>query len=238
MTTLPQEDMHIHSTFSDGMHSISQNIESAASRGLTRICCVDHVRRDTDWTADFVAAVESENARSSVRVYSGVEAKILDEYGTLDLPANLPKTDFIYAADHKFPLGGRCLHPRDVKHLIGQGVLTPDRAIRCLLRATHQTIVRYDRVVVAHFLSILPKVGLDESMVSLDDVRTLARCAYERGAAFEIDERWRCPSQRVTEILLEQGVPVFLSTDSHRRETIGIYGYATKTLRAALEAQR
>jgi len=237
MTPLPKEDMHIHSTFSDGMHSVSQNVERAESRGVTRMCCVDHVRRDTEWTAEFVAEVQSVDARSSIRVFSGVEAKFLDEDGTLDIPASLPDVDFIYAADHQFPMGGRCMHPREVRSLLSRNVLTPERAIRCLIRANHQTMLRYERVVVAHFLSILPKVGLDESMVSLDDLHMLARCARDEGAAFEIDERWRCPSPRVVKVLLEHGVPVFLSTDSHRRETIGIYDYATKTLRAALEAR-
>jgi putative hydrolase len=236
MTPLPKEDMHVHSTFSDGMHSVSQNVESAELRGLARMCCVDHVRRDTEWVAEFADAVEAVNARSSIRVFSGVEAKFLDEYGTLDVPADLSNVDFVYAADHQFPMGSRCLHPGDVKCLLAQGALTPELAIQCLIRATHHAIARYDKVVVAHFLSILPKIGLDESMVSLDDVRTLALYARERGAAFEIDERWRCPSPRIIEVLLEQEVPVFLSTDSHRRETIGVYDYATTTLQAALEA--
>ena len=236
MNTAPKEDMHIHSTFSDGMHSIPQNVATAEAVGLKRMCCVDHVRRDTAWVPQFVEVVRDVDASSTLSVLSGVEAKILDEYGTLDIPDTMDGVDFIYAADHRFPLGGRCLDPKDVKVMIAQGVLNAESAVRSLFRATHQVIVRNERVVVAHFLSILPKVGLDESMVSLAHVEVLARCAKEQGASFEIDERWSCPSQRITEVLLRQGVPVFLSTDSHRRETIGVYEYAEKTWLDANEA--
>ena len=229
MKPAPKEDMHIHSTFSDGMHSITQNVATAEALGLSRICCVDHVRRDTAWVPEFVEAVQRADESSDFEVLCGVEAKILDEYGTLDVPEALDGVDFIYAADHRFPFGGRCLDPKDVKLMIMQGIISAESAVRSLFRATHQAIVRNDRVVIAHFLSILPKIGLDESMISLAHVEVLARCAKEHEASFEIDERWSCPSQRITEVLLRHRVPVFLSTDSHRRETIGVYEYADRT---------
>ena len=41
------EDMHVHSTFSDGKGSIAENIAEAERLGLRRMTCVDHVREST-----------------------------------------------------------------------------------------------------------------------------------------------------------------------------------------------
>jgi histidinol phosphatase-like PHP family hydrolase len=58
------EDMHVHSTFSDGLHSPAENIRQAEQVGLKRLCCVDHVRRDTEWLGDFV--MEDKSVESSI----------------------------------------------------------------------------------------------------------------------------------------------------------------------------
>ena len=84
--------------------------------------------------------------------------------------------------------------------------------------------------MIAHFFSILPKVGLDEADVTLAPVGRPARTAAASGARIEVSERWRCPSPRTLGPFVEHSVPILLSTDSHRRETIGRYEYCAATL--------
>ena len=52
----PDEDNHVHSTFSDGKGTIAENIAAAEAVGLKRLVCVDHVRLDTTYVPEFVAA--------------------------------------------------------------------------------------------------------------------------------------------------------------------------------------
>jgi putative hydrolase len=52
------EDYHVHSTFSDGVSTVAENVQAARQRGLRTLCLVDHVRRDSAWVPDFVTAVE------------------------------------------------------------------------------------------------------------------------------------------------------------------------------------
>ena len=52
-----RQDMHVHSTFSDGRDTIEANVEEAEALGLTQLTCVDHVRVDTEWVPEFLAAV-------------------------------------------------------------------------------------------------------------------------------------------------------------------------------------
>ncbi|MCU0240648.1 MAG: PHP domain-containing protein, partial [Pyrinomonadaceae bacterium] len=71
------EDMHVHSTFSDGVNSITENLQEAEKVGLKKLCCVDHVRRETDWVSDFVKAIETEKSKTNIQIFSGLETKLL-----------------------------------------------------------------------------------------------------------------------------------------------------------------
>ncbi len=225
-------DGHVHSTFSDGKHDIATNVRTARDHGLASIGLVDHVRVDSDWLPDYAAAVAQLARRSPVEVTAGVEAKILDETGTLDLPPLPPGIEQILVADHQVPLGVRCHHPAKIRELILRGRLDPVDVVGPLLEATARAAERHDRVVIAHLFSVLPKVGLDESAVSDADVRALGRRLAAAGARVEISERWRCPSARVAGILAAERVGLVASTDSHRKDTIGVYDYVAQVARS------
>lgn len=220
-----REDMHIHSTFSDGRHSIWENVAQAEARGLCRITCVDHVRTTTTFLPDFLAEVRHVRSRAGIDIRTGVEAKILDGSGRLDVPQDLAGIDYLYAADHQFPMDDRCYKPIDVRHFLRDGKLQKTEAIDALINATLGVLRRYPRVVLAHLFSILPKVGIDEESVPLAQIQELAEAAQGAGAAIEIDERWRCPGPRTLREFHRAGVPIFSSTDSHDRADIGVYSY-------------
>ncbi|HVV57071.1 MAG TPA: PHP domain-containing protein [Gaiellaceae bacterium] len=226
------QDMHVHSTFSDGANTIDENLEAAGQLGLVELTCVDHVRASTDWVPDYVDAVRTAARRSSLTVHCAVEAKILDTSGRLDLPPNLGQVDAIYAADHQVPLEAGPVDPVLVRTALTVGETTAKAVLDQLVTATCATVQRYERVVVAHLFSVLPKLGLRESDVPLSLIEALADAVAGAGAKIEIDERWRCPSPRTLRPFVTRGVPVLLSTDSHRRETIGRYDYCASVVRA------
>src|ERR1700729_2896982 len=98
------EDFHVHSTFSDGASTLAENVAAARERGLRTLCLVDHVRQDTTWVPEFAAAVAPYRGEPGLRVLAGVEAKILDTCGHLDLPAQLDDSvDLVLVADHRVP---------------------------------------------------------------------------------------------------------------------------------------
>ena len=111
-TPVPKQDMHVHSTFSDGNNTIEENIEEAESLGLQQLTCVDHVRVDTDYLPDYVEAIEHLRPTTGIELICGIEAKLLNTAGDLDLPPVLPEgIDRIYAADHQVPLADGPHHP-------------------------------------------------------------------------------------------------------------------------------
>jgi putative hydrolase len=219
------QDMHVHSTYSDGAGTVAENIVQAERAGLAALTCVDHVRRDTDWVGSFAAEVRELAAGTSVDVRSGIEAKILDTSGELDLPPDIDGVDRIYAADHRVPLEDGPADPAAVRVAIAEGDADPAAVVESIVKATANAAGSHPNVVIAHLFSVLPKIGLSESDVPADALERLASAAAETGASIEVDERWRCPSARTLRPFREAGVPILLSTDSHSPETIGRYDY-------------
>ncbi|MEM7091792.1 MAG: PHP domain-containing protein [Actinomycetota bacterium] len=223
-------DAHVHSTFSDGRDAPETNVAVAEERGLRSISIVDHVRRDTDWVGDFVRTIRAIDRRSPLDVRCGVEAKLLDTAGGLDLPASLVGIDHILVADHQVPLEDGLHAPAAVRRRLEQGDIAPSLVIDHLVEATAAAAERHDGVVIAHLFSALPKCGLSELDVDDARVEALAARLAHAGATVEISERWSCPSLRVARILSRAGVPLVASTDSHRSATIGTYSFVAEIL--------
>lgn len=218
--------MHVHSTFSDGNNTIEENITEAESLGLEQLTCVDHVRGDTDYLPAYVAAIKRLRPTTDVELICGIEAKLLNTAGDLDLPADLPNgIDRIYAADHQVPLADGPHHPRDVKAAIEDGALSAQEVIGAILESTANASLRHPNLVIAHMFSILPKIGLDEAAVPEEALAGLAESVAGSGNLIEISERWSCPNARSLRPFVEAGVPILMSTDSHKREHIGRYEF-------------
>ena len=218
-----RQDMHVHSTFSDGRDPIEGNVAEAESLGLEQLTCVDHVRLDSEWVPEYVAAVRRVAGQTEVELLCAVEAKLLDSSGALDLPAGIEGIDAIYAADHQVPMPEGPTHPREVRERIAAGDLSAEEVVDAILTSTRLALDRPQRVVIAHFGSILPKLGLSEADLPLDGLDRLAAETRRTGQEIEISERWRCPTAVTLRPFLRRGVTIALSTDSHKRETIGRY---------------
>jgi putative hydrolase len=233
MTATPVHmDMQVHSTFSDGADTVQANVAAAEAAGLTEMTCVDHVRVDTDWLAQYVAEVERMRARTHVRLTCGIEAKLLDTTGRLDMPDELPAgIEVVYAADHQVAMDDGVNHPDDVRARLQRGELAGAEVFRCLIESTRRTLDRPQPVVIAHLFSIVPKLGHDESDAPLDQLEALAEETARTGQRIEVNERYRTPSARTLRPFVDRGVPLLVSTDSHRADAIGRYDHCLAVLR-------
>lgn len=225
-------DLHVHSTFSDGASTIEENLASAAAHGMHTLGMVDHVRKDTTYVPEFAAAVRALDRTAGLRILLGVEAKILDVAGDVDMPDDMPSLDYVLVADHQVPRPDGPAHPRDVKAALDSGALTKAEVVEDLVEATVNSLACYDRVIFAHLFSILPKVGIDEDEVPEALVRRLGQAVAAADAVVEINEKWTCPSVRVASILARSGVRITLSTDAHHEARVGRYdGYVDAAAR-------
>lgn len=233
----PGADLHVHSTFSDDAEStVAENLAAAADHGLHTIGMVDHVRRDTAWVPDMVAAARALDGTRGVRVLVGVEAKMLDTGGALDLPGDLPALDYVLVADHQVPRPDGPWSPRATAEALGTGRLSAGEVIDGLVEATVASLACGERVIVAHPFSVLPKCGLHEDQVPDALVTRLGDAARAAGAAVEVNEKWACPTRRVARLLAATGVDLTFSTDAHHRDGVGRYRYVTEAGAALVAA--
>lgn len=232
------QDMQVHSTFSDGRNTIEENVAEAEAFGLVEMTCVDHVRRDTDWVPEYTAAVAALGAETRLALHCGIEAKLLDTRGTLDLPeGELNGVDWIYAADHQVPMDDGVHHPDEVREGIESGRYRAEEVVAGLMAATENCLPQHPgRIVIAHIFSILPKIGVREEDVPAELIESLAQKTYATGNRIEVNERYRTPSSATLRPFVQRGVPLLMSTDSHRADTIGRYDHCLAVIRALAES--
>lgn len=227
MTTGNDErsDWHTHSDRTDGEASAAAMADAAVGAGLTLWGLSDHVRADTTWLFEYVAATRSIR-REGLRVRCGVEAKLLDTTGRLDLPAELPSLDYVLVADHQFPGPEGPQHPATIRTAIETGAMAASDAVSDLVTATICGLRRSPFLpIVAHLFSLLPKMGLSDADVSDSHLHALASACLHAGGAVEVNEKWRCPSQRTVAFLVRAGVAITAGSDAHRVQDVGCREY-------------
>jgi len=218
------QDYHVHTSFSDdAVDTPAANLAAAVDAGLTTLCLVDHVRADTTWVPVQVAVVRDLAARTPLTLLAGVEAKILDASGALDLPADADLVDHVLVADHQFPSESGPLAPSVVAEQIARGDRRAGDVVVQLVDAMVCALHRVERPVLAHPFSLLPKMGLDEAAVSDTLLHHLAAGARSAGALVEVNEKWDCPGPRLAEALARRGVRLVAGSDSHRCVDVGRY---------------
>lgn len=223
------EDHHVHSTFSDdAVSTVADNVRAARDQGLRVLCLADHVRQGSPWVPEFVAAVGELRPAPGIEVLAGVEAKILNVAGELDLPPSLRGVDRVLIADHQYPGDYGPVPPQDMRDALERGQCSAAGVIGGLIEATLAALeqVALPQLALpqlAHLFSLLPKMGLDEANVPGPALDRLAQGCLRAGARVEVNEKWACPSPRTIRVLAAAGVPLVASTDSHDCATVGRY---------------
>jgi len=222
MSNILLGDHHVHSTFSDdAVSTLAENIAAASAAGLTDLRLVDHVRQSTTWVPEFLVAVAAEQVPDGLTVLTGVEAKIVNSDGALDLPPGLGALT-VLIADHQFPGTDGPWSPREARQRLDDGLAVSD-ALDLLVGATIAAMGSVESAQLAHCFSILPKIGLSEDDLSDDQLAAWGAAAALSGTMIEVNEKWGCPGPRALSAALAAGVTLVASTDSHLATDVGRY---------------
>lgn len=225
-------DLHTHSSQTDGADPMALMADAALAAGLHTWGLSDHVRVGTTWLPEYTSAVRALR-REDLVIRCGVEAKILDVTGRLDLPVSLPPLDYVLIADHQFPGTDGPEHPSSVRAAIESGQMSPSDVVTQLVTATAAAVRRSPAPpIVAHLFSLLPKCGVDEADVPDELLDELAAACRSVDGAVEVNEKWRCPSTRVLTRLDEAGVRLVAGSDAHRAADVGQFSYLHETVSA------
>ena len=233
---LLRTDHHVHSTWSDdAVSSPLENLDAARAAGLASVRMVDHVRTTTTHVPEFLADIAALPRVDGLEVLTGVEAKILDASGRLDVPADLVVGpgggDRVLIADHQFPGPDGPWSPRRTREELAAGLSAED-PLRIPVTPTVPAMERAGPGQLAHLFPLLPKIGLHEHDLLDEHVQAVAEAAIRTGTTVEVNEKWRCPGPRVVLALAAAGVPLVGSTDSHEATSVGRYSWVAEAASA------
>lgn len=229
-------DWHTHSDLTDGADPWEAMAAAASAAGLAILGASDHVRRDSTWLPEYAARIRSLDGVDGLALRCGVEVKMLDAAGRLDLPDQLPVLDHVLVADHQFPGSDGPLHPRVIAERVAITATAAADAVDMLVTATCAGVRRSPAPsIVAHLFSLLPKCGIDAEIVTAEHLDALAAACRAADASVEVNEKWRCPGLPVLTGLAGRGVRIVAGSDAHQASDVGRWRYLDEA-EAALAA--
>ncbi len=224
------QDFHTHTTFSDGSDTPEAMIQAAVAAGITTLGICDHVRSSTDWVPQYVETIRRLRADAPIDVRCGVEAKMLDTHGNLDLPENLFGVEYVAIADHRVPTPYGPALPEQIRRRMDAGALGEIDVFELIVEATAAAAAASPaQPIIAHLFSILPKLGMREDDIPLSLVNVLVRRLRRAHAWVEINEKWKCPGRDIADRLARGGVQLVAGSDSHAAADLGWLAYVDST---------
>ena len=201
-------DLHIHSTYSDGVDPPEALVEAAVRVGLKHICITDHVNACVPWLPDFTSHIRrlADEYRDRIEVLCGIETKILNLSGTLDAADDFyDQVDLVLGSIHDIPTDEGLAAERDDKLSDAQLMTFWEEAFGRLLENQHVHIIAHPTAVLDHY-------GLNLSRTS--KIR-IARRARLHGKALERNSTYNVPDPEFLDILVQRKVRLVRGTDSH-----------------------
>lgn len=103
-SSVPAIDFHIHTNFTDGRGDILSIVKRAECEGLSCIAFIDHARRESTYVPEYVSAIQAVRKMTPIKIYIGLEVKIKDFEGNLDISEDDKKLlDFVSGSFHRYP---------------------------------------------------------------------------------------------------------------------------------------
>ncbi|NOZ25503.1 MAG: DNA polymerase/3'-5' exonuclease PolX [Nitrospirae bacterium] len=208
-------DLHVHSRWSDGSHTIEELVSAAMEMGYQYIAVTDHSKGlgiagglTPEAVLDQKREIDALNRKlRGFRIFSGVEVDIRSD-GTLDLPDEvLKELDFVIASIHS---GFRQSAGQLTKRLVSA---MKNPYVRVIAHPTGRIIGERDAYEI--------------------DVKEFMRVAKETATVLEINAypmRLDLPDRHAREAK-RLGIPLVISTDAHLSAQLHYMRYGVATAR-------
>ncbi len=210
-------DFHTHTLYSDGASTAAAMVEAAEARGLEAVAITDHGSESSvgiprEKFVPMLQDIELAREDAGIPVLAGIEANVVDEWGTIDGDdESVRKLDILLAGIHRL---GRARNPTEL-------------ARDYLRRATnaiehHKFDVFVHPFYFHHYLAphLLP-----------EDLEDFVRLAAGHEVAMEINIKYRTPDEEFLRLCLREGVKLSIGTDAHTTGEVGRVDWALGVLR-------
>ncbi|MDY6836309.1 MAG: PHP domain-containing protein [Chloroflexota bacterium] len=210
LSSIPlRTDIHIHSSFSDGLNTPEELVLEAIRLGYQEIAITDHVRRSTHWLDGFHREMERLKKLYADRIdlYSGIEAKVINLQGDIDAHPNFCKmVDIVLGAFHRLPIGGD-------KYWSSEDIMRDQQtALQYWVTSITNLMNNQAITVLAHPTAILKrnKIYLQPHLKE-----AIANHASTNGKVFELNVKYGVPDNEFISILKNHNVQLIPGSDSH-----------------------
>ncbi len=224
-------DFHIHTLNWYAPFGAQPSLRTAEARGIDQLGCVEHVTRDTEWVARFVAGAKCIQRRTRIELILGVEAEVLDSQGTLDLPDALGDIQRVFVADHYLPIGGVRLLPHQARMLVSEGVIGQMELVDGVVSSLAKAIRRAPRqVVLSHPFAGLVESGIPIDTVPLHHFAPIVDALLDRNGLVELNEERRAPTRALLGYFSDCGLGLLPGTDALIDDEVGRFDYVAGCL--------
>ncbi|HKO65223.1 MAG TPA: PHP domain-containing protein [Candidatus Nitrosocosmicus sp.] len=189
-----KEDLHIHCNYND--HSskdltIPNIIAKSESLGLERIAITEHVRKNSEWTKDYINEINHYIPKTRLKILKGFEAKILVD-GDIDCPSEFLNKDYFIIAS---------FHTKYNKEVWYEGLI---KAIR-----------NPNVDVIGH---LAPEIDFS---IGESELKNIGDLIVANGKKIEINSKYIRPPKEFLKIFKKCGVKFHLGSDAHAIKDIG-----------------
>lgn len=228
-------NLHNHTCFSDGKHTIAENVAAAEKLNMLSLGFSDHSYTACDPLYcmqlqdydNYIKAIEEAKRYSAIPIYAGIEQ---DYYTTADCSG----FDYVIASIHYIIKDGVC-HPIDhspeqqrrcIDEAFGGNVL--DMA-KCYYDMLCEYVQRLKPTFVGHFdvitkFSQMPENDDRYCAIAQDAMKqVLKTCPYielNTGAIARGVRTVPYPASNLLDVIRDNGGKILLSADSHQKENL------------------
>lgn len=236
MTLLGTQDLHVHTTMSDGDVPLARLLELAAARGVT-VGIADHVstRNVERFVASEAAVREYLAVLEAAPVFRSAEFCWCDELWRT-LPAELRgRFDYLVGSNHGFPLPDGQFGSPWWQRLPAPWDARPAELMDHLVDALCQMARTMPIQIAAHSTLLPPALFAleDDVLAWWTEAREdrWVEALAETGVALEISNRYRLPHERLLRKAKQAGVVFSLGSDGHTEAQVARLDWAVATAR-------
>ena len=226
-------NLHTHTVFSDGKHTMEENLAAAIEKDMLSLGFSDHSLAPIDMSYciqreaydTYLQTIRELGKSSSIPVYAGLE---LDAFSEDDVSV----FDYVIASVHYILRKGK-LYPLDhnpqlqdqcVREAFGGQVLD---MIRCYCDTLGEHVAKTNPTFVGHFdlpakFSTLPESDDRYRAIMADSLKEIMKiCPYIELNTGAISRGWRktpYPADFLLDVVRDNGGRIVLGSDAHNKE--------------------
>lgn len=216
-------DYHTHTIYSHGRGTIRENVEAAVKLGLKEIAICDHGPghflygvnlRDISTMRQEIDLLNEEFKDKGIRVLLGIEANVIGYNGLIDLDKDIiEKLDILLLGFHYGVI------PVSIKDKFNFLIINPLSKFIPFLRKKiiHLNTQALIKCINNYNIDFITHPGSKAKI----DIKEVAKAAYKRGTALEINSHHSELSIESIEIALTEEVEFIINSDAHKPEDVG-----------------